>query len=354
MSDFNYTVSSKDQGLTQIFLEQAKKQKGFDAGKKINWNNVMNIFDEIQKEEQAQGQKLFSGGTDKTARGWGSSYVIKAGDEIKLSESQMNKIYKAMGLELSDNSSSHQTVSSPAQASPAVVSKPTAPTETHPNVTSQANSVISNNSSVQTPLQSIRKVFDNKIKQIHTDGLAGRVVVNSETVTEKNPKGNSYTTFYDAGNNPIYRIKTSYDGQYEEYTYYGEDRKPVAGYSLDKDGMKSFKFENDSKIEKEYTKTGQINKETTFKIGVGGDENIFTVTSYNGNKSRTSIDEDGDGYEDVYIVREYGADGKVTKETPTRLEDINKLKNPKPGTIVPRYMIENRKMENIYSGVMIK
>lgn len=28
---FDYTISGKEQGLTYIFLEQAKKQAGFDA-----------------------------------------------------------------------------------------------------------------------------------------------------------------------------------------------------------------------------------------------------------------------------------------------------------------------------------
>lgn len=98
---FDYTVSKDDLGLTYIFLEQAKKQAGFDGSKKINWQNVMSVFDEIQKEEQAEGQRLFRGGTDKTRAGWGKSYAIQTGDKISLSDEQMNKIYSAMGLNLS-------------------------------------------------------------------------------------------------------------------------------------------------------------------------------------------------------------------------------------------------------------
>ena len=48
---FDYTVSGKDKGLTYIFLEQAKKQAGFDSSKRIDWNSVMTVFDEIQQEE---------------------------------------------------------------------------------------------------------------------------------------------------------------------------------------------------------------------------------------------------------------------------------------------------------------
>lgn len=78
---FDYTVSGKDKGLTYIFLEQAKKQAGFDGTKKIDWNAVMSVFDQIQKEEEAEGQSLFRGGTDKTRAGWGKSYQIRR--EIK-------------------------------------------------------------------------------------------------------------------------------------------------------------------------------------------------------------------------------------------------------------------------------
>ena len=45
---FDYTVSKDDLGLTYIFLEQAKKQAGFDGSKKINCQNVMSVFDETQ------------------------------------------------------------------------------------------------------------------------------------------------------------------------------------------------------------------------------------------------------------------------------------------------------------------
>ena len=110
---FEYTVNGKDKGLTYIFLEQAKKQEGFNANKKINWQNVMSVFDEIQKEEASEGQRLFRGGTDKTRAGWGKSYVIQAGDKISLSEEQMNRIYGAMGLDLSKTKQQEQTSSKP-------------------------------------------------------------------------------------------------------------------------------------------------------------------------------------------------------------------------------------------------
>ena len=97
---FEYTVNGNDKGLSYIFLEQAKKLDGFDESKQIDWNQVMNVFDEIQQEKQSNNESLFSGGTDKTKKGYGSSYTIKKNDKIQLSDADLNKIYTAMGVDL--------------------------------------------------------------------------------------------------------------------------------------------------------------------------------------------------------------------------------------------------------------
>ncbi len=94
--DFNYQVTNKDQkGLVNIFLQQARKE-GFEGTVK-NWNAVLSIFKEIQQEKQAEGEKLYSGGSE--AKDWHKNFVIKSGDIIKLTQEQLNKIYKAMGFE---------------------------------------------------------------------------------------------------------------------------------------------------------------------------------------------------------------------------------------------------------------
>lgn len=100
MGGFDYTVKSGDKGLTYIFLEEAKKYKGFDSSK-VDWNSVMQTLDEIQAEKQKSGGSIFKGSTDKTRAGWGSSYQIHADDKIELTEEQMNKIYSAMGVDVS-------------------------------------------------------------------------------------------------------------------------------------------------------------------------------------------------------------------------------------------------------------
>ena len=98
MTDFSYTVKNGDRGLTYIFLNKAK-EAGYEGDtSKVNWNNVLSVFDEIQAEEKAEGEQLYSGGNDKTRAGWGKSYIIKVGDVINLTKAQLHKIYTAMGF----------------------------------------------------------------------------------------------------------------------------------------------------------------------------------------------------------------------------------------------------------------
>ncbi len=98
MADFNYTVKNGDRGLTYIFLDKAKEAGYEGDASKINWNNVLSVFDEVQAEEKAEGEQLYSGGNDKTRAGWRNSYIVKAGDVINLTKSQLDKIYTAMGF----------------------------------------------------------------------------------------------------------------------------------------------------------------------------------------------------------------------------------------------------------------
>lgn len=99
MADFEYSVKQSDKGLSYIILEEAKKN-GFDTNKNIDWYKVMSVFDKIQTEKQKHNEKLYSGGNDKTSTGYKTSYIIEKGDNIKLSEQEMNEIYDAMGLDI--------------------------------------------------------------------------------------------------------------------------------------------------------------------------------------------------------------------------------------------------------------
>ena len=63
--------------------------------------------------------------------------------------------------------------------------------------------------------------------------------------------------------------------------------------------------------------------------------------------SSTYIDEDGDGYNDVVIKKEYDENGKLKTETKTIEEDINDVKNRQH----LEYEIYNRDMDVHKSGI---
>ena len=132
MTDFSYTVKNGDRGLTYIFLDKAKEAGYEGDASKVNWNNVLSVFDEIQSEEKAEGEQLYSGGNDKTSSGWRNSYIIKVGDVINLTKEQIDKIYTAMGFKKAGGAAPAQGTppAAPAQGTP-----PAAPTqETDPTV----------------------------------------------------------------------------------------------------------------------------------------------------------------------------------------------------------------------------
>jgi len=108
-------------------------------------------------------------------------------------------------------------------------------------------------------------------------------------------------------------------------------------------------------------------KEITYKdINGDGKEEIYSVTTHYAAKKfhtegledrpaedETYIDEDGDGYDDVRIVKTYDENGKLISETKTYEKDINDVKSGKYGQVLP-YMTENRKMSTHLSGLYIR
>ena len=118
-----------------------------------------------------------------------------------------------------------------------------------------------------------------------------------------------------------------------------------------------------SKTEKSYDKDGKLLKETIYKdVNGDGKEDIYSVTSYyeayddpveEGKRhpatSTCYIDEDGDGYYDTYIKKEYDENGKVKTEIKSYAEDINAVKNRDH---MP-WEIHNRQMDSLHSGVLM-
>ena len=239
MADFEYTVKSTDRGLTYIFLEEAKKYKGFDATKSIDWNSVMAVFDEIQTEKQQSNSSLFSGGTGKD--NWHENYVINENDKIELTEAQVNKIYQAMGVDVSkgkktdtpaDNSGGNPAqdpANKPAQ-------KPGVPTGMR-----------------ATDREGI--FYDEETKKHYQRDSAGNVVevkpvrVGS-TITQINQDGSHYERLYGYNNSYIlYLVDTN-----------GKKKEQV---SFRSDGKRSLEYRYDDKgniVRALYYKNGKINE----------------------------------------------------------------------------------------------
>lgn len=118
-----------------------------------------------------------------------------------------------------------------------------------------------------------------------------------------------------------------------------------------------------SKTEKSYDKDGKLTKEVVYKdVNVDGKEDIYSVTNFyeayddpveEGKRhpatSISFIDEDGDGYYDSRIEKEYDENGKLKTETKSYEEDINDVKNRDH---MP-WEIHNRRMDAHKSGVLM-
>ena len=310
---FDYTVSGKDKGLTYIFLEQAKKQAGFDSSKRINWNSVMTVFDEIQQEEKQEGQQLFHGGTDKSRAGWRTSYIIKEGDKISLSENQMNRIYEAMGVEL--GGATQPTPPAADQNPP----KNQAPLPAGPDLSSN-KSPLDVNSLVPDLDKASQTVLnpDGTSREYDEDGYLVREYDSAGTLTreiERNPNGSVeyYCDYeYDSAGNKTREIWRNSDGSvgwYNDYEYDSAGNK-TREINYHSDGSVN---ETGWHYDYEYDSAG--NKTRSILRNSDGSVEYYCDYEYdsNGNKTR-EIRYNPDGSVDYYCDYEYDSAGNKTRE----------------------------------------
>lgn len=113
-----------------------------------------------------------------------------------------------------------------------------------------------------------------------------------------------------------------------------------------------------SKTEKQYDADGNLTKEIVYKdVNGDGKEDIYSVTSHvkadpdydRKASSSTFIDENGDGYDDVVIKKEYDENGKLKTETKIVQEDINAVKKRSHGP----WETQNREMEVHKAGIYV-
>lgn len=315
---FEYTVNGNDKGLTYIFLEQAKKQQGFDASKKIDWNKVLTVFDQIQKEEEAEGQKLFSGGTDKTRSGWGKSYIIKAGDKINLSDEQLNKIYGAMGLDLSKVNNT--PVQTPAPIQPAKPTQPPAQTPA-PGPTQKKE---------QPPAKVNPQAADPNPPK--ADPNKPKAADPSEIPAQNAPLDMNEGTRHSKYANQSILNQDGTTSSYDEEGYLekimdknGNVTKEInrsmgymIDYEYDKDGhesrriIRAMKGTIASYTDSEYGKDGKKTKNVVYNPD--GSVDNWTTYEYNQKNCTKQVTYDADGSVTEYIKSEYNKDGNKTKE----------------------------------------
>ena len=276
MGDFQYKVQSGD-SLSKIFLAQAKQQQGFDANKKINWNSVIEVFKEIQSEELQEGQRLYRGDNPN---------LIWTGDKINLSEDQMNRIYTAMGLELS-------------AAPPAETPTPSnGVPETDPNPPQEDT----NPPGVSKLDQTSTTRCTDRAGQSYKDPASG--------LTYKYDKNGYVTDIYNSDNRFTRHIVRSPDGSWV-WSYYDleYDSKGNKTRQIDRDSDGSVKNYCDFEYDEQGNRTREINRDSDGSVGNYYDSEYDS----NGNETRV-IRRDSDGSFGYCIDSEYDKKGKRTRE----------------------------------------
>ena len=279
---FEYTVNSNDKGLSYIFLDQAKKLEGFDENKEIDWNQVMNVFDEIQKEKEADNESLFSGGTDKTKKGWGTSYTIKKDDKIQLTDGQLNKIYEAMGVDLKKAKRTPEAKVTP----PTKDTKPPKKGEDYSNRTAEL-----------TDLEKAGK----------KDIADGTTEIDGKTV---NYKDGYVTSVIDKKAKTSRFILRNDDGSVKEFNDNENDENgfPVKMFIYDKDGklteVREFEGNNEN---------GKPDK-TIIRKPDGTIDYYSEWTHDENNKTTKQVVRNADGTVKEFIEYEYDSKGRMTRE----------------------------------------
>ena len=309
MGGFDYTVKNNDKGLSYIFLEEAKKQAGFDANKKINWNKVINVFKEIQKEEQAEGQRLYRGGNPN---------LIWKGDKISLSESQMNRIYEAMGVELSASQPAEPDTVEPEQpqsTEPPTTETPETPQAEKPQDIPKADP---NPPYKEQPPQKANKSDIPKDRYIPLE-LEYTVPHISHKLEKKvkNPDGTSYSYDY---HGYIYKVYDSAGNCTRDiFRYYNGDVDYCVDYEYDSAGnrTRAIKRYSDGRFytyyDYEYDSAGNCTR--AIKRYSSGDVDYCVDYEYDsaGNRTR-EINRNSDGSVYKYYDYEYDSAGNRTRE----------------------------------------
>ncbi len=272
---FEYTVNANDKGLTYIFLDQAKKLDGFDESKQIDWTQVMTVFDEIQQEKKAEQASLFEGESDKTVKGYGTSYKIKKDDKIELTDAQLNKIYEAMGVDLNK---AHRTTSA-----------------TDPNLPQKGENLSKKTSSL-----------DNLEKASRGDVQDGEILVGNRIYNYVN---GVVVLSRDTDSKTSRMILRDNNGNVTEFNDYENDKNgnPVKMYIYDKNGnIKEYReFVHDS--------NGRTLK-TIFRNPDGTVKDYTDWESDGSGNTTNQVERDSTGSVTSVYEYQYDSHGRMTKQ----------------------------------------
>ena len=100
-------IIEKNKGITHALKKLIKKMpNSIISDGKITlseWNATMDKLVEInEKRKQAGKESIFTGGVDKTKKGWRNSFIVHSKQEITFTEEEINELFAAMGVTISE------------------------------------------------------------------------------------------------------------------------------------------------------------------------------------------------------------------------------------------------------------
>jgi len=244
----------KGQGITQALkamVEKNKLQLSDGNISKAEWNETVKVLDEIQANRKANNQaSIFSKG-----------YLVHENDNIDFTEDEMNMLYKAMGVKLSDKPAQPEQISEKPVEQVAQPSKPQGtikPEEPEKPV-----------QTVQSSPTELQKDFENDSKK----SKLGASIPTADTLKE-----NGF------GFHPE-PSELDFQGHKHKVDVYGNKDENGLHYLMDKNGGKTYIDKDGNSI--------RISKFEAQFVAPGG-----TIVSYSS--------KDGNFTDEVI----YGADGK--------------------------------------------
>ncbi len=260
------TIGRK-QGVTQALkamVEDKKMKLSGGSISKSEWNATVKVLDEIQANRKANNQTSI----------FGKGYLVHEGDNIDFTADEMAKIYKAMGVEVSEKPEQPAAVK-PEQAASEPPEQPAAAKPEPPVTATSAQPA-------QAPKNELQEQFNNDSKKTKL----GAAIPTSDTLKENGFGFHPEPTVHNFG------------GQQHQVDAYGYKDENGLHYSLDKNGGKTYVDKEGNSIrvsefESQFAFPGSTMVSYTKKGGNFKDEVIYGADGKAIQGKTTVIKEDG-------------------------------------------------------------